>query len=239
MNLPDTRGARSAILNTLRAAAPLVPLPAPELAAYHDGPYGRGSRGARIDPATLVSTFETAAKGWRAEVLHAGLADWPQAVRQALAQRRCRRVAVGAASALQPDLDAALQDMQVRRFDAPLEQWKSELFDAVDAGVTAAEAGIADTGSLVLRPGAHEPRTLSLVPPLHVAVLRASRLYASLPAALDAVTAGQADMPTNLLLVTGPSKTADIQQVLAFGAHGPKELVIVLVNDLQAAEETR
>lgn len=126
-----------------------------------------------------------------------------------------------------------------RRFDRPLAQWKGELFDAIDAGVTGAEAGIADTGTLVLRPGAHEPRTLSLVPPLHVAVLRASRLYAGLPAAMNAVTAAQDDMPTNLLLVTGPSKTADIQQVLAFGAHGPRELVIVLVNDLQAAQEPR
>jgi L-lactate dehydrogenase complex protein LldG len=75
------------------------------------------------------------------------------------------------------------------------------------------------------------------VPPLHVAVLRASRLYAGLPAAVQAVRGGLADLPTNLLLVSGPSKTADIQQVLAFGAHGPKELVIVLVDDLQAAGE--
>lgn len=54
---------------------------------------------------------------------------------------------------------------------------------------------------------------------------------------MGAVTAAQDDLPTNLLLVTGPSKTADIQQVLAFGAHGPRELVIVLVNDLSAAKE--
>ena len=47
----------------------------------------------------------------------------------------------------------------------------------------------------------------------------------------------QANMPTNLLLVTGPSKTADIQQTLAYGAHGPKELVIVLINDLVAQPE--
>ena len=47
----------------------------------------------------------------------------------------------------------------------------------------------------------------------------------------------QADMPTNLLLVTGPSKTADIQQVLAYGAHGPKELIIVLVDDVSATQE--
>jgi L-lactate dehydrogenase complex protein LldG len=221
----------------LRAAAPDAPLPAPDLSPYLDGPYGRGSRGPHVDPATLIVPFEAAARGWRAEVLHAGEADWPDVVRQALAQRGCTRVAIGAASARQPGLDAALQGLAIRRFEQPLAQWKDELFDAVDAGVTAAEAGIADTGTLVLRPGAHEPRTLSLVPPLHVAVLRASRLYPGLPAALGAVTAAQDDMPTNLLLVTGPSKTADIQQVLAFGAHGPKALIIVLVNDLPNAGE--
>jgi L-lactate dehydrogenase complex protein LldG len=159
------------------------------------------------------------------------LVDWPQVVRQALEQRGCRRVAIGAASALQPGLDAALAGLQVRRFDQPLEQWKGELFDAVDASVTGADAGIADTGTLVLLPGAHEPRTLSLVPAVHIAVLMVSGLYASLPAALRALSP-QDDMPSNLLLISGPSKTADIQQVLAYGAHGPKELVIVLVNDL-------
>ena len=69
-----------------------------------------------------------------------------------------------------------------------------------------------------------------------MALLRASTLYASLPAAMAALEP-LANMPTNLLLVTGPSKTADIQQTLAYGAHGPKELVIVLINDLVAQPE--
>ncbi|MDE2158024.1 MAG: lactate utilization protein, partial [Burkholderiales bacterium] len=115
-----------------------------------------------------------------------------------------------------------------------IEDWKAELFDAVDAGVTSTLGGVADTGSLLIRPGPGEPRTLSLVPPVHLAVLAASRLHASLPAAMQALAPADA-MPTNLLLVTGPSKTADIQQVLAYGAHGPKELVIVLVDDLAGA----
>jgi L-lactate dehydrogenase complex protein LldG len=237
MPLPDTRPARDAIFAALRGVA-TPPLPAPDLAPYYASPFGRGRTGARIDPATLCGPFETAARGWRADVLHARPHDWPEAVRQALRQRGCGSVTIGAASPLQPELDEALQGLEVRRFERPLEAWKGELFDAVDAGVTSTVAGIADTGTLVLCPGAHEPRTLSLVPPVHVAVLMASRLHPSLPAALHALYPenGPPALPTNLLLVTGPSKTADIQQVLAYGAHGPKELVIVLVHDL--TEET-
>jgi L-lactate dehydrogenase complex protein LldG len=231
MPLPETSAARSRILSALRQNAPVQALPRPELTPYFAGPYGRGALGQRVNPTELLDAFETAARGWRADVLHTDVAGWPQAVRAALDARACQTVATGAASPLQPGLANALQGLQVRVFNQPLEAWKLALFDTVDASVTSAQAGMADTGTLVLIPGPHEPRTLSLVPPVHVAVLMASQLYASLPAAVLAL-APERDMPANLLLVTGPSKTSDIQQTLAFGAHGPKELVIVLVNDL-------
>jgi len=231
MALPNTSAARSRILSALRRNAPAQALPRPELTPYLAGPYGRGALGQRVNPSELLDAFEKAARGWRADVLQTDVAGWPQAVRAALDARGCQTVATGAASPLQPSLTQALQGLSLRVFTQPLEAWKLALFDTVDASVTSAQAGIADTGTLVLIPSPHEPRTLSLVPPLHVAVLRASRLYASLPAAMRAL-APEADMPTNLLLVTGPSKTADIQQVLAYGAHGPKALVIVLVDDV-------
>jgi L-lactate dehydrogenase complex protein LldG len=233
MPIVDTRAARAAILDALRSGhgAADAPWPAPDLAPYHSGPFGLGSIGPRVNPATLMAPFEAAARAWRADVLCADRTAWPQAVAQALRRHGCSRVAIGAASPLQPGLDAALEGLSVRRFDQPIEQWKAELFDRIDAAVTSAEAGIADTGTLVLHPGPREPRSLSLVPAVHVAVLMASRLFASLPAALRMLQP-QAAMPTNWLLVTGPSKTADIQQTLAFGAHGPKVLVIVLVDDL-------
>lgn len=230
--LPTTNAARSAILDALRRGrGPASAVLPPDLAAFSTGPFGRGAQGERIDPATLITPFENAARGWRADVLRTGVGDWPQAVRAVLDRHACRRIAIGAASPLQPGLDLALTGLSVRRFDRPIGEWKVELFGAIDAAVTGCEAGLADTGTLVLRPGAHEPRTLSLVPPVHVAVLWTSHLYASLPAAVRAL-APQRAMPTNWLLVTGPSKTADIQQVLAFGAHGPKVLAIVLVDDI-------
>ncbi|MDO2947884.1 LUD domain-containing protein [Aeromonas simiae] len=108
--------------------------------------------------------------------------------------------------------------------------WKDELFDVCQAGITHCAGAIADTGTLVLLPDGGEPRTLSLVPPCHIAMLAASTIADNL-AGLVAAGRWQQAMPTNLLLVSGPSKTADIQQTLAYGAHGPSRLLVVLVED--------
>ncbi|BED98616.1 hypothetical protein VAWG001_02310 [Aeromonas dhakensis] len=108
--------------------------------------------------------------------------------------------------------------------------WKDELFDVCQAGITHCAGAIADTGTLVLLPDGGEPRTLSLVPPCHIALLAASTIADNL-AGLVAAGHWQQAMPTNLLLVSGPSKTADIQQTLAYGAHGPSRLLVVLVED--------
>lgn len=108
--------------------------------------------------------------------------------------------------------------------------WKDELFDACQAGITHCAGAIADTGTLVLLPDGGEPRTISLVPPCHIALLAASTIADNL-AGLVATGRWQQAMPTNLLLVSGPSKTADIQQTLAYGAHGPSRLLVVLVED--------
>ena len=87
---------------------------------------------------------------------------------------------------------------------------------------------VAESGSLVLWPDAEEPRLMSLVPPVHVALLDADRLYENFAALIVAEHWGDG-MPTNALLISGPSKTADIEQTLAYGIHGPKELVTLLL----------
>jgi L-lactate dehydrogenase complex protein LldG len=109
----------------------------------------------------------------------------------------------------------------------PVETFKEKLF-GVDAAVTSAAGAVADTGALILKPTAAEPRLMSLVPPIHIAVLKAEDIFASLD---DAMRAGNwpADMPANMLLISGPSKTADIELILAFGVHGPKELIVLVL----------
>ncbi len=113
-------------------------------------------------------------------------------------------------------------------YDEPIESWQEHLFTQVDAGITSTRGGIAETGSLILWPTPEEPRLMSLVPPIHVALLRASELYTTFHQALMAQT-WSSGMPTNALLVSGPSKTADIEQTLAYGVHGPKELIVLVV----------
>ena len=112
-----------------------------------------------------------------------------------------------------------------------MEAWKEELFWNVDASLTSTLGGIAATGTIVLWPDRHEPRLMSLVPPVHIALLKASELHDNL---YDMMVSQDwaAGLPTNVLLVSGPSKTADIEQVLAYGAHGPRELIVLVLEDL-------
>ena len=111
-------------------------------------------------------------------------------------------------------------------YEEPVEAFKEALF-AIDAGVTGTRGGVADTGALVLWPTEQEPRLMSLVPPVHVAVLDADKIYNSLGEMMAAEN-WAAGMPTNALLISGPSKTADIEFTLVFGVHGPKELILLI-----------
>jgi L-lactate dehydrogenase complex protein LldG len=116
-------------------------------------------------------------------------------------------------------------------YDRPVEAFKEELFSGVAAGFTGTVGGIAETGGLLLTPGPAEPRLLSLVPPIHIALLRASTIQDSFWSAVKNLGWGRS-LPPNALLISGPSKTADIEQTLAYGVHGPKRLIVVLVDDL-------
>lgn len=113
-------------------------------------------------------------------------------------------------------------------FDRQVEAWKRELFEDVDAGFTTTRGGIAETGGLILWPSPEEPRLLSLVPPVHFALLDASAIHATFFEAVRSEGWSKA-MPANALLISGPSKTADIEQTLAYGVHGPKRLVVVVM----------
>jgi L-lactate dehydrogenase complex protein LldG len=98
--------------------------------------------------------------------------------------------------------------------------------DLPDAGVSEASWGIAETGSVVLEASVDEPRSRSLLPWVHVSLLREDRVVADLDELLARV---RGELPSALAIVTGPSRTADIEQTLMVGVHGPGEVHVVLL----------
>jgi L-lactate dehydrogenase complex protein LldG len=97
-----------------------------------------------------------------------------------------------------------------------------------DAGVSEAIYGLADTGSVVLAASPEEPRARSLLPAVHVSILREERV---LPGLAELFEALGGELPSALAIVTGPSRSADIEQQLVVGVHGPGEVHVVLVPD--------
>ena len=92
-------------------------------------------------------------------------------------------------------------------------------------------AAIAETGTLMLPSAPERPTTLNLLADTEIVVVRASRLVGAYEEAWDLLRAEQGGMPRNVMLVTGPSRSADIEQALELGAHGPRRLHVVLVED--------
>jgi L-lactate dehydrogenase complex protein LldG len=120
---------------------------------------------------------------------------------------------------------------KIYRFNQSIELLKVNLFDIIDAGLTIADSAIADTGTLIHSDPNRMPRTLSLVPPIHICMLDVRHIYSNMQTALRSIEEIK-QMPSNLIFITGPSKTSDIQQTLAYGAHGPRELILLLTEGL-------
>lgn len=122
-----------------------------------------------------------------------------------------------------PGLEAALREAGITPvYDAD---------PAIRVGLTGADAAIAATGTLVVSAGPGRPRQTSLLPDIHIAVIRRAQIVptmeewqANLLAQPDALTAS-----SNVLLISGPSRTADIAMELVLGAHGPREVHVLIV----------
>ena len=110
-----------------------------------------------------------------------------------------------------------------------MREGRAEATDAVS--VQHGFAGIAETGTLMLPSAPERPVTLNLLADTAVVVLRASAVVGAYEEAWDRLRAEVGGMPRNVMLVTGPSRSADIEQTLEFGAHGPRRLHVVLIED--------
>ncbi|WP_374342176.1 lactate utilization protein C [Azonexus sp.] len=223
--------ARDRILAKLRQNAPSTANALPDVAAWY-----AGHRPAET-AADKARRFRHFIEQAHAEVHAVTPGNWTQTLHAVLKARAIDRLLVAEGT---PHGDAALDDLPPHGidcsvYDMAIEAWKTEMFEATPASLTGARAAIAETGTLILWPDALEPRLMSLVPPVHIVLLDATRIHNTF---FEAMTAeGWKDgLPTNALLISGPSKTADIQQTLAYGAHGPKELIVLLIETTEAAQ---
>jgi L-lactate dehydrogenase complex protein LldG len=121
------------------------------------------------------------------------------------------------------DFPASFPD-QTWHFAGEVEGYREVCAEA-DAGLTSAVFALAETGTLVLEPGPVQSRLTSLLPPVHFVLLPESRI---LPSIFDWSAQLPDPLPSNVVLVSGPSKTADIEQTLVVGVHGPKRLIVIV-----------
>ena len=228
----DSMSARARMLQRLRGHAPAAPATTVEaLDARIDAHYGERRAHAPLALNERIAQFQRMLEAAHAEVICARAATWAADLARRLAAAGVRSLLLDTTCAEGQALTAALTPaVQARSYTQPIEQWKTELFDTIDAGFTVARSGLAATGTLVVVPDANAPRTVSLVPPLHIALIHAHTLHADLHAAV-AAERWRDGMPTNLVMISGPSKTSDIQQTTAYGAHGPRALWVIVVID--------
>ena len=220
--------ARDRILAKLRAAAPATNRSEPDVAAWFAGhrPVESG--------AEKAARFRQCIELAHAEVHAVSRASWPAKLHEVLAAKQIDKLLVspGTAHGQRAQSELGALGIACPGYDQAIEGWKETLFHHIPASLTTARAAIAETGTLILWPDADEPRLMSLVPPVHIVLLDSASIYNTFFEATQ-VEGWKDGLPTNALLVSGPSKTADIQVTLAYGAHGPKELVVLLIGDEQ------
>lgn len=98
-------------------------------------------------------------------------------------------------------------------------------------GITETFCGLAETGTLMLLSGPGTPAAVSLLPETHIALMPVGRIVARMEDAWSLLQKEKGSLPRAINFISGPSRTADIEQTVTLGAHGPYRLLIVLVNE--------
>jgi len=177
------------------------------------GPWDGARAASGLDRAAMLDLFAERVADYRASVIRCAADDLAATVALALEESRSVVVPPG----LELDVPGAIVDRGLT----------SAELDAVDAVVTTAAVGIAETGTVVLDHGAGQGRrVISLLPDLHVCVVRESQVVPDVP---DALARLGAERPQTW--VSGPSATSDIELSRVEGVHGPRRLHVVLVAD--------
>lgn len=210
--------AREEILSRVRAALGDVPGAEPAGAE----PPRKYETSSPLEGEELVARFCERVADYRANVFRTEAAGIPLAIREALTAHGARRIAVPADAPGEwtAEIDEPISDAK------PLSP--AEL-DTLDGVLTGAALAIAETGTIVLDGGAEQGRrALSLVPDLHVCVVRADRIVGTVPEAIEALEPAASE-GRPLTLISGPSATSDIELRRVEGVHGPRRLEVIVV----------
>ena len=177
-----------------------------------------------IGPDEQIAMFRAKAEAVAATVDHiAGIGDLAAAVADYLA---ARNLAPEVVVTPDPLLDSG------GWAERPLLKLRRGMPGAGDgASVTCAFAGVAETGSAVLWSNRDNPHSASFLPDTNIVVVPAKRIVAGLDDVWDRLRAQGAVLPRAVGLITGPSRTGDIEQKIELGAHGPRRLHLVIVDD--------
>ena len=181
-----------------------------------------------------IEKLKSLMEAMRTEVYIGSTKNWETNLSEILDQRNVKSLLYAPRTVIGQAIENHLknysgQALQLIPYENDIEQLKETVFN-VDAGITSAVGAIAETGALILWPSEKEPRLMSIVPSIHIVVLKADTIHNTLLEAMQKENWSE-KMPTNVVLVSGPSKTADIEMTLAFGVHGPKELIVLIVED--------
>jgi L-lactate dehydrogenase complex protein LldG len=214
--------AREEILNRLRQTRVAEQQAMPDVAGWF------GAHRRSEDVVQRTARLRAALEAVHTEIHDVTHDNWSSVLLQVAVGKGLRQLLIGATTPHGAQLQAGQTNgLQLIPYEQPIDTWQDLLFDGVDASLTLARGAVAETGSLILWPTPSEPRLMSLVPSIHFVLLDADTIHEDFYAAMTAESWSEG-MPTNALLICGPSKTADIQQTLAYGAHGPKELVVLI-----------
>ncbi len=186
---------------------------------------------ALLPPKKRLDLFKALMIEGRSEVYPVKGDEWVDLLKKLLDERQIKTLTYGPESAIGKTLAAAWKKKDCATRLVPwrtdFEAFRDELFE-IAAGITSTMGGIADAAALIVWPTPEEPRLLSLVPPVHFAVVKADTIFTSFTEAIKKLKWAE-KAPTNSLLISGPSRTADIEMILQFGVHGPTDLIVFVV----------
>ncbi len=180
----------------------------------------------------LPARFADRAQAIGMQIHHANVSELGALLGDVIEKHNCKQAVTSIAHPpLRKQVTDILTKLGTEMIDHASDSWHDQQF-VVDVGITDVEAALAETGSIIISSGPHLSRGSYLAPPVHIALVRTSQILADLIDYFDGID-GPLNQPNRsaTVLISGPSKTADIEGILITGVHGPGEVHVVIIDD--------